>query len=61
MLTIVPLGFATYVPVAYLLGKDIALIGDWGGPLALVVGPALTLLAMAHWRYAISRYQGGGG
>lgn len=61
LVTLVPLGFASYVPVAHLLGKDIALVGDWGGPLALLAGPALVLLAIAHWRYAISRYQGAGG
>ncbi len=61
LLTIVPLGFATTVPVAFFLGKDIPILGPAGGIIALVVGPALTLLAMYHWRYAISRYQGGGG
>ena len=61
LLTVVPLGYATYVPAAYFLGKDIALLGPWGGPLALLVGPALTALAMLHWRYALRRYQGGGG
>jgi ABC-2 type transport system permease protein len=61
LLTIVPLGYTTYVPVAYFLGKPIVLLGDWGGPASLLVGPALALLAMAHWRYGISRYQSGGG
>lgn len=61
MVTLVPLGFASSVPVAALLGKPIPLLGDWGGPLALLAGPALVLLAMAHWRYAISKYQGAGG
>ena len=61
MLTVVPLGFASYVPVAWLLGKDIVLLGNWGGAVALLAGPAMVALAMAHWRYAISRYQGGGG
>lgn len=61
LLTVVPLGYATYVPVAYFLGKDIAVLGDWGGPLALLVGPGLCVLAVLHWRYALRRYQGGGG
>ena len=61
LLTIVPLGYATYVPVAYFLGKPIVLLGDWGGPASLLVGPALTLLAMAYWRHGIRRYQSGGG
>jgi ABC-2 type transport system permease protein len=33
----------------------------WAGAAALLIGPALVLLAVAHWRYAISRYQGAGG
>ncbi|MEO5807972.1 ABC-2 family transporter protein [Devosia sp.] len=61
LLTIVPLGFASYVPMAYLIGKDIAVLGSWGGPLSLLAGPVLVLLAMAHWRFAISKYQGAGG
>ena len=61
MMTVLPLGFTAYVPVAYLLGKPIPIVGEWGGLLAPVVGPALTLLAMAHWRYAVSKYQGAGG
>lgn len=61
LLTVVPMGFMSFVPVAWLLGKDIPIIGAWGGLAAPLVGPALVLLAMAHWRYAIGRYQGGGG
>jgi ABC-2 type transport system permease protein len=61
MLTIVPLAFTSSVPVAVLLGKPVPLIGDWAGILAILAGPALVLLAMAHWKYALSKYQGGGG
>ena len=61
MVTLVPLGFASYVPVAWLLGKDVVLLGDWGGVAAPLAGPVLVLLAMAHWKYAISKYQGAGG
>lgn len=61
MLTLVPLGFASFIPVAYLLGKDIPILGDWGGLAAPLVGPLFVLLAMAHWKYAISKYQGAGG
>jgi ABC-2 type transport system permease protein len=61
MLTVIPLGYMSYVPAAVLLGKDVAVLGPLGGPLSLIVGPLFVLLAMAHWRYCIRRYQGGGG
>jgi viologen exporter family transport system permease protein len=61
MLSLAPMAFTAFVPVAALLGKPIPWLGDWGGPLGLLAGPALALLAMAHWKYAVSRYQGGGG
>lgn len=61
MVAVVPLGFSAFVPVAFLLGKPIPIIGDWGGLLAPAVGPALALLAMVYWRFAISKYQGAGG
>lgn len=61
MMTVLPLGFTAFVPVAYLLGKPIPIVGEWGGLLAPVMGPLLTLLAIAHWRYAVSKYQGAGG
>ena len=59
--TIVPMGFMAYVPVARVLGKDVPLLGPWADLLALAAGPIVTLIAMAHWRYCIRHYQGGGG
>ncbi len=61
LITVVPLGFASFVPVAVLLGKPVPILGEWGGALAILSGPLLVLLAMAQWRFAISKYQGGGG
>jgi ABC-2 type transport system permease protein len=61
MVTIVPLGFMNYVPVAAFLGKEVAPLGAWGAPLALVAGPFFAALAVLHWRWCIRRYQGGGG
>jgi ABC-2 type transport system permease protein len=61
MLTVIPLGYMSYVPAAVFLGKEVAILGDWGGPLSLVAGPLSVLLAVAHWRYCIRRYQGAGG
>ena len=61
LFTVVPLGFMNYVPVAWLLGKPIPIIGDTGGLLAPLAGPLLVLLAVAHWTWSIRRYQGGGG
>jgi ABC-2 type transport system permease protein len=61
MLSIVPLGFMSYVPVAVFLGKDVAVLGAWAGPAALLAGPLAADLAMLHWRYCLRNYQGAGG
>lgn len=61
LMTIIPMAFMSFVPVAFLLGKEIPLFGVAGGLAAPFVGPAFVLIAMAYWRYAISRYQGAGG
>lgn len=61
MLTIVPLAYMSAVPVAVILGKPVPLLGDFAGPMALIAGPLLVLIAIAHWRYAMRRYQGAGG
>lgn len=61
MLSIVPLGFMSYVPVAVFLGKDVAVLGPWAGPAALLAGPLAAGLAMLHWRYCLRNYQGAGG
>lgn len=61
LLVVVPLAYIGPVPVAVLLGKPVPLLGDFAGPVALLAGPILVLIAMAHWRYAMSRYQGAGG
>ncbi len=61
LFTIVPLGFISFVPVAFLLGRPVPLLGAAGGALALVAGPVCVLLAMAHWTWSVRRYQSGGG
>lgn len=61
MLTIAPLGFMSYVPVAVALGKDVAILGPWAGFASLLAGPLAVLIAMAHWRYCLRNYQGAGG
>ena len=61
MLTIVPLAFISPVPVAVLLDKPVPLVGAFGAPLALLAGPVLVCIAIAHWRFALSKYQGAGG
>ena len=61
MLTVLPLGYMSYVPAAVLLGKDVAILGPLAGPASLLAGPLSVLLAMAHWRYCVRHYQGGGG
>lgn len=61
MFTVIPLGFMNYVPVAWLIGKPVPILGDAAGPLSLVAGPICVALAWAHWTWSIRRYQGGGG
>ena len=61
MVTVVPLGFMNYVPVAVFLGKDVAILGGLGLPLSLLAGPLAVALAVWHWRWSVQRYQGGGG
>lgn len=61
MLTIVPLAYISPVPVAVLLDKPLPLIDGLAAPLALLAGPVLVAIAILHWRFALSRYQGAGG
>lgn len=61
MLTLAPLGFMSYVPVAVALGKDVVLLGSWAAAASLVAGPIVVLIAMIHWRYCLRNYQGAGG
>lgn len=61
MLTFAPLAFMAYVPVAATLGKPVPLLGDWASGAALLAGPLVTLIAMAHWRWCLRNYQGAGG
>ncbi len=58
LLTALPVGFMNYVPVAHLLGKETAAVGQLGGALAPLTGPVFVLLAMAHWRFCLRRYHG---
>ncbi|WP_332686576.1 ABC transporter permease [Devosia sp.] len=61
LITAVPLALTSSVPVGALLGKDIPMLGDFAGPVALLAGPLWVLIAIAHWRYATGKYQGAGG
>ena len=61
LVTVVPLGFMNYVPVAVFLGKDVALLGPWGMALSLLAGPVAVGTGIWHWRWCLARYQGGGG
>jgi ABC-2 type transport system permease protein len=61
MMTALPMGFMNYVPVCHLLGKEPAVVGEWGGALAPLAGPLSVLLAMAYWRVCLRHYQGAGG
>lgn len=61
VLTVLPIGFLNYVPVAFYLGKEIPIYGALGGVAALVAGPVWVLIGMGHWRFCMRRYQGAGG
>lgn len=61
MLTLAPLGFLAYVPVAALLGKPVPVLGDFAPIAALLAGPLCAVLAMLHWRWCLRNYQGAGG
>jgi ABC-2 type transport system permease protein len=61
LIAVIPLGYMAAVPVAVLLGKPVPILGDLAGPVTLLSGPLLVLLAMAVWRWAMTRYQGAGG
>ncbi|MEO6013098.1 MAG: ABC-2 family transporter protein [Devosia sp.] len=61
MVTVMPLAFMAYVPVAVFLGKQVAVLGEWGMVLSLLAGPILVGLAMMQWRWSIRHYQGAGG
>jgi ABC-2 type transport system permease protein len=61
LVTIIPLGYMNYVPVAVFLGKTVAVLGPLGPALSLIAGPASVLVAMAWWRFCLRRYQGAPG
>jgi ABC-2 type transport system permease protein len=61
LLTAVPLGFISTVPVSVILGKSVPLLGDLAGPACLLAGPFMALLALVHWRWCLRNYQGAGG
>jgi len=61
LITIVPLGFLSTVPVSVLLDKSVPLLGDRAALDCLLAGPLMVLLAVAHWRWCLRNYQGAGG
>ncbi len=61
MLTVAPLGFLAFVPVAVTLGKPVPLLGDWALFGSLAAGPLAVALGALHWRHCLKNYQGAGG
>ncbi len=61
LITIVPLGFLSTVPVSVLLGKTVPLLGDSAGLACLLAGPLMVTIAIIHWRWCLRNYQGAGG
>ncbi len=61
LLSVVPLGYMAYVPVASLLGKPVPLIGEAAPLASILAGPAAVLVASIVWKACQRRYQGAGG
>ncbi len=61
LVTVIPLGYMAYVPVAALLGRPVPYLGSAAVPASLAAGPVCALLAAAFWRFCMRRYQGAGG
>jgi ABC-2 type transport system permease protein len=61
LMTVMPLAFMNYVPVAVALGKTVPILGAAAGPAALCAGPVSAGLAAILWRFGLRRYQSGGG
>ncbi|WP_119940018.1 ABC-2 family transporter protein [Neorhizobium sp. NCHU2750] len=61
LLSVVPLGYMAYVPVASLIGKPVPLIGSAAPFAALSAGPVAVLIAIIVWKACERRYQGAGG
>ena len=59
LLTVIPLGFMAYVPVAVLLGKPVPFLGPWASLGAIAAGPLCSVLAARYWQWCQRRYQGG--
>ncbi len=53
---IIPYGFASFYPAAFLLGRDIGLLA-WLGPVIAVV---LAVISYQVWLYGLNHYQGTG-
>jgi ABC-2 type transport system permease protein len=61
MVTVVPLGYLAYVPVAVILDKPVPILGEWAGLASLAVGPLCALGGALLWRHCLRNYQGAGG
>ena len=61
LLSVVPLGYMAYVPIAAFLGKPVPLIGEAAPFTAIFAGPFMVLVAMLVWQSCQRRYQGAGG
>jgi ABC-2 type transport system permease protein len=61
LMSVVPLGYMAYVPVASLLGKPVPLLGSAAPFAAILAGPIMVLIAIWVWRICQRRYQGAGG
>ncbi|MFB9953183.1 ABC transporter permease [Rhizobium puerariae] len=61
LVTVIPLGYMAYVPVAALLGRPVPYLGSGAVAASLAAGPVCVLVAITFWRFCLRRYQGAGG
>lgn len=60
LLTLIPLGYASYLPVAWLLEKDPLWVGRTGALLAPLAGFFLAAVTVWVWRKNLRGYEGAG-
>lgn len=61
LLSVAPLGYMAYVPVAALLGKPLPILGELSSLAAILSGPAMAVISILVWHACHRHYQSAGG
>ncbi|MET3600719.1 ABC transporter permease [Martelella mangrovi] len=61
LVTVLPLGFFSFVPVSVFLNKGGFVLGDAALPLSLFAGPVMAAVAGSTWIACLRKYQSAGG